>query len=105
MPKVKRSAQRGRSRRRQARSPFRPIAAATPERKPVRGMKLKTVSRLTLLFALACLGAFVAGRPPVPAGAQASSTAGAAQSRTGHNSQRLALRNDDARRLPLRLRR
>ncbi len=27
-------------------------------------MKLKTVSRLTMLFALLCLAAFVAGRPP-----------------------------------------
>lgn len=30
-------------------------------------MKLKTVSRLTMLFALLCLGAFVAGRPPATA--------------------------------------
>ena len=37
------------------------------EAKPVRGMKLKTVSRLTMLFALLCLAAFVAGRPPASA--------------------------------------
>jgi hypothetical protein len=39
-------------------------AAPKVEAKPVRGMKLKTVSRLTMLFALLCLAAFVAGRPP-----------------------------------------
>ena len=37
------------------------------EAKPAWGMKLKTVSRLTMLFALLCLAAFVAGRPPAPA--------------------------------------
>ena len=31
---------------------------------PVRGVKLKTVSMLTMLFALVCLVAFLAGRPP-----------------------------------------
>lgn len=31
---------------------------------PVRGVPLKTVSIGTLIFALACLAAFVAGRPP-----------------------------------------
>ena len=41
--------------------------APNVEAKPVRGMKLKTVSRLTMLFALLCLAAFVAGRPPAPA--------------------------------------
>ena len=43
-----------------------PVRAA--EIRPVRGMKLKTVSRLTLLFALVCLGAFLAGRPPAMSG-------------------------------------
>lgn len=41
--------------------------APNVEAKPVRGMKLKTVSRLTMLFALLCLAAFIAGRPPAPA--------------------------------------
>jgi len=38
-----------------------------PEAKPVRGVQLKTVSRWTMLFALLCLAAFAAGRPPVSA--------------------------------------
>lgn len=33
----------------------------------VRGVKLRTVSVFTMLFALACLAAFMAGRPPVSA--------------------------------------
>jgi hypothetical protein len=37
------------------------------DEKPPRGVKLKTVSLFTLLFALTCLGAFVAGRPPASA--------------------------------------
>ena len=41
--------------------------APTVEAKAVWGMKLKTVSRLTMLFALLCLAAFVAGRPPASA--------------------------------------
>lgn len=40
---------------------------AAPEPKPVRGVKLKTVSTWTMVFALACLAAFVAGRPPISA--------------------------------------
>jgi hypothetical protein len=36
-------------------------------RKPVRGMKLRTVSAFTMIFAMACLAAFIAGRPPVSA--------------------------------------
>ena len=36
--------------------------------KPPRGMKLKTVSSLTLGFALCCLAALAAGRPPARAG-------------------------------------
>jgi hypothetical protein len=38
---------------------------APAEPKPVRGVKLKTVSLLTMLFSLLCLGAFLAGRPPL----------------------------------------
>lgn len=40
------------------------LSAAT-EPKPVRGIKLKTVSLFTMLFGLLCLGAFLAGRPPL----------------------------------------
>jgi len=69
--------------------------AASPviadECKPVRGIKLKTVSVLTMLFALACLAAFMAGRPPI-------SAAGPVQRRdlalkAGNEG---SLRNDDA---------
>jgi|SRR5580704_147759 predicted enzyme related to lactoylglutathione lyase len=35
------------------------------EEKPIRGVKLKTVSAFTMFFALACLAAFMAGRVPV----------------------------------------
>jgi hypothetical protein len=42
-------------------------AVMAHECKPGRGVKLKTVSALTLLFALASLAAFVAGRPPISA--------------------------------------
>ena len=43
-----------------------PLRPATPPM-PVRGVRLRTVSTFTMLFALACLGAFMAGRPPVAA--------------------------------------
>lgn len=42
-------------------------AAAPAEAKPPRGVKLKTVSNFTMIFALLCLAAFAAGRPPVSA--------------------------------------
>jgi hypothetical protein len=35
------------------------------EDKPIRGLKLRTVSAFTMTFALICLAAFVAGKPPV----------------------------------------
>ncbi len=35
--------------------------------KPVRGVKLKTVSTFTIIFAVACLAAFMAGRVPASA--------------------------------------
>lgn len=43
------------------------IAGTVPspaESAPPRGVKLKTVSRFTMLFAATCLLAFMAGRPP-----------------------------------------
>ena len=45
------------------------VSGETPklETKPIRGVQLKTVSRWTMLFALLCLAAFAAGRPPVSA--------------------------------------
>jgi hypothetical protein len=42
-----------------------PSAASSPATKPARGVRLSTVSRITVLFALACLAAFTAGRPPL----------------------------------------
>lgn len=38
------------------------------ESAPRRGVKLKTVSRFTMLFAVICLLAFMAGRPPATPG-------------------------------------
>ncbi|MGH9705310.1 MAG: VOC family protein [Candidatus Acidiferrales bacterium] len=38
-----------------------------PEQKQIRGVKLKTVSTFTMIVAILCLAAFVAGRAPVPA--------------------------------------
>jgi len=43
------------------------IVPAAGGEKPVRGVKLKTVSTLTMTFALICLGAFMAGRPSASA--------------------------------------
>jgi hypothetical protein len=47
---------------------------------PVRGVKLKTVSRCTMLFALLCLVAFLAGRPPASTGASMPTNSRAFQS-------------------------
>lgn len=71
-----------RRRSRRAASPFRTNAVPV-KAKPPRGVKLKTVSRLTLLLALLCLGAFLAGRPPeTGSGATGSAPATAVQGRT-----------------------
>ena len=59
-----------RKRLRRAKSPvMQKLASVSPsaEEKPVRGVKLKTVSSLTLAFALLCVAAFAAGRPPASA--------------------------------------
>jgi predicted enzyme related to lactoylglutathione lyase len=42
-------------------------APTVTQKGPIRGVKLKTVSRLVMLAAMLCLGAFWAGRPPVSA--------------------------------------
>ncbi len=70
------------------------IVFAQKESKPVHGVKLKTVSAFTMLFALICLAAFIAARPPV-------SAAGPAQDSTLTRSKVNdgPLRHDDARRL------
>lgn len=62
---------RPKTRRKPARK-IQPAAVATavsltPDEKPVRGVKLKTVSRFTMIVAILCLGAYLAGRTPVPA--------------------------------------
>ena len=79
-------------RRRPVKSPFRQ-AAKVAQPKPPRGVKLKTVSRLTLLFAFVCLGAFVAGRPPAESQGHAASAQGNAQVAQAKVQ---PLRNDDA---------
>jgi len=58
---------RRRARNRSVRLDLAP-AAPRPAAKPVRGLKLKTVSALTLAFSLLCLAAFAASRPPFPVG-------------------------------------
>jgi hypothetical protein len=75
--------------------PIPQVEVAQEETKPVRGVKLKTVSAFTMLFALACLAAFMAGRPPVSAAGRPAQ--GTALLHKQANSQRL--RHDDARRL------
>jgi hypothetical protein len=65
---------------------------------PVRGVKLRTISMGTLIFALACLAAFVAGRPPAsgayPGAPRAVARQGPSGSRLG---QRQAGENANAR--------
>src|ERR1700691_1236350 len=49
------------------------VSAPTPiEQKPVRGVKLKTVSTWPLVFGLLCVAAFAAGRPPASAAGTAA---------------------------------
>lgn len=63
---------------------------------PVRGVPLKTVSIGTLIFALACLAAFVAGRPPAsgayPGAPRAVARQSPSGSRLGHDDTRGLLR-------------
>jgi hypothetical protein len=65
MPQTK--TRRRRARNRSARVDLAQ-AAPRPAAKPVRGLKLKTVSALTLAFSLLCLAAFAAGLPPLLVG-------------------------------------
>ena len=58
---------------------------AQPLPGPVRGLKLKTVSRATILFALICLAAFMAGRPPVSAENYTSLDSSRADRATAHH--------------------
>jgi hypothetical protein len=93
MPQARRK-RRGKQNYRTRTMPISKVEVAQEEAKPVRGVKLKTVSAFTMLFALACLAAFMAGRPPVSAAGPAQ---GAAFLRKQASPQRL--RHDNARRL------
>ena len=65
MPNV--AAQRTRPRSSRKAAPPKLALVPAPvraEEKPVRGVQLKTVSTFTLVFALLCVAAFAAGRPP-----------------------------------------
>lgn len=55
------------SRRTHSIVPASQLAIVPAPEKPVRGVKLKTVSRFAMVFALLCLGAFLAGRVDVAA--------------------------------------
>jgi predicted enzyme related to lactoylglutathione lyase len=67
---------RRRSRRGSKKSAPQPAAPASvvdvAKKATSRGIKLKTLSAVTLLFALLCLAAFAAGRQPIPPGERAS---------------------------------
>jgi hypothetical protein len=93
MPQARRK-RRSKQNYRSRTMPIPQVEVPQGETRPVRGVKLKTVSAFTMLFALACLAAFVAGRPPVSAAGPAES---AAFQQKQMNPQRL--RHDDARRL------
>lgn len=93
MPRMSRS--RGRRSRRPSARAFRfAPKPVTEQQGPPRGVKLKTVSRITLLFALVCLGAFLAGRPPVAADGHFGF---AVKGTKGPRIARERLRNDNAR--------
>jgi len=103
MPRVKQGRTRTSRRRRTVARTLAIVPAPVAEPpKPPRGVKLKTVSRLTLLFALLCLGAFMAGRPPVAADGHFAFEAGKAKPA---RAVRERLRNDNARRVLFGLRR
>ncbi len=74
MPQARRKRRSKRNYRTRA-TPIPRVEVAQEETKPVRGVKLKTVSAFTMLFALSCLAAFMAGRPPVSAAGPCQSTA------------------------------
>lgn len=81
---------RGRISRSQIAAARTDAASIEVKGEPVRGVKLRTVSLFTMFFALACLGAFIAGRPPAAA---------AGSGRHGElapNADGAVLRHDDA---------
>ena len=103
MPRVKPGKTRASRRRRSAAQSlvFKPEPVTEPQ-KPPRGVKLKIVSRLTLLFALLCLGAFMAGRPPVAADGHFEFATGRAKPAHASGER---LRKNNARRVLFSLRR
>jgi predicted enzyme related to lactoylglutathione lyase len=91
MPRVRSARPENRRRRKSASMPTEAVAApvAPVEVRPVRGVKLKHVSTITMIVALLCLFAYLAGRVDVSA---ATSTAGATQSATKEHTMFLGLR-------------
>jgi len=64
-----------------------------PHGRPVRGMKLKTVSAFVLAFSLLCLAAFIAGHSPVP---RPSKSRAADNERSSMNTSASAVRSHSA---------
>jgi len=91
MPRVRSARPENRRRRKSASMPTEAVAApvAPVEVRPVRGVKLKHVSTITMIVALLCLFAYLAGRVDVSA---ATSTAGATQSAMKEHTMFLGLR-------------
>jgi predicted enzyme related to lactoylglutathione lyase len=92
MPRIRSTTRLGNRRRGKSASAPAAIAgtvAAPAETKPVRGMKLKHVSTITMIVAFVCLFAYLAGRVDVSA---ATSTAGYVQSAAKEHTMFLGLR-------------
>jgi hypothetical protein len=62
-----RAKRKGRRKREQSCAEIMGTISVSEDTAPPRGVKLKTVSRFTMLFAAICLLAFMAGRPPAVA--------------------------------------
>ena len=73
-------------------APTPQLAIVPAPEKPVRGVKLKTVSRFAMVFALLCLGAFLAGRPPVSTADAGAGSALASESRICPKESELAMK-------------
>src|ERR1700690_222799 len=91
MPQARRRKRNGRNPRQRAIA-RRKITPLPEEPEPVRGVKLRTVSAFTMAFAVMCLCAFLAGRPPVSLAGPAESVASAQ-----NEADRKPLRQDDTR--------
>jgi len=71
MPNLRSRRRSRRGSKKSAPQPAAPGNLADVAKKTSRGIKLKTLSTVTLLFALLCLAAFAAGRQPIPPGERA----------------------------------